>query len=52
VKKTVTAMAEDLEGILRMLERAGFWLDDHYLAVRDIAEQAQATGRHAYHPTT
>jgi TIR domain len=36
VKKAVAAMAQDLEGVLRMLTTAGFWLDDHYESVRGI----------------
>jgi hypothetical protein len=30
----VSAMREDLEGVLSLLEDAGLWLDDHYLLVR------------------
>jgi hypothetical protein len=34
----VDAMAEDLHRVLRLVERAGFWLDDHYLRIRDVVE--------------
>lgn len=42
VKRAVAAMAEDLKGVLRMLEAAGFWLDDHYLEVRRIVSETQS----------
>jgi hypothetical protein len=41
VRHAVAAMAEDLQGVLHMLETAGFWLDDHYLEVRRIVREAQ-----------
>jgi hypothetical protein len=36
------AMAEDLLGVLSSIERAGFWLDDHYITVRDVVEKRRA----------
>jgi hypothetical protein len=35
---SVEAMGEDLHRVLRLLEHAGFWLDDHYLRIRDVVE--------------
>lgn len=36
------AMAEDLAGVLKTVEDAGLWLDDHYLEVRRIVDEASA----------
>lgn len=36
VERLVKAMAEDLEAVLSALEKAGLWLDDHYMMVRHI----------------
>jgi len=33
------AMAEDLEGVLSIVEQARLWLDDHYVTVRQIVGQ-------------
>jgi TIR domain len=46
VKRAVAAMAQDLNGVLKMLETADFWLDDHYESVRQIvADTLPRTGR-------
>jgi hypothetical protein len=45
VTRAVAAMAEDFNGLLTALESAGFWLDDHYQSVRQIAQQALASHR-------
>jgi hypothetical protein len=37
-KDAVAAMAEDLHGVLRLVQRAGFWLDDHYDRIYSIVE--------------
>ena len=34
----LAAMAEDLKGVLDLVERAGLWLDDHYIFVRNLVE--------------
>jgi hypothetical protein len=36
--QAIEAMAEDLSGVLNLLERSGLWLDDHYLAVRQMLD--------------
>jgi hypothetical protein len=41
-EKAARAMAEDLGGVLKTLEQAGMWLDDHYLEVRRIVEETAA----------
>lgn len=35
-KASIVAMSEDLRAVLDTIERAGFQLDDHYLAIRDL----------------
>jgi hypothetical protein len=42
VERALTAMAEDLEGVLTCLERAQLQLDDHYLSVRNILARRKA----------
>lgn len=42
VEEAVGAMAEDLEGVLQMLERAGFHLDDHYMGVRAAVQRLRS----------
>jgi hypothetical protein len=32
----VRAMAEDLTGVLDIIEKAGMWLDDHYVSIRTV----------------
>jgi len=44
VKRSVGAMGEDLAGILGMIVKAGFWLDDHYLVVRQIVGDSTRRG--------
>src|SRR5262245_37835676 len=39
------AMSEDLAAVLNTIERAGMWLDDHYLDVREIVNQTKARRR-------
>lgn len=34
--QAIEAMGEDLADVLNLLERSGLWLDDHYLAVRQM----------------
>ena len=36
VKQAMAAMADDLSAVLDTIENAGFYLDDHYLAIRRI----------------
>jgi len=35
LRQELLAMKKDLENILQFLEQCGFWLDDHYLGIRD-----------------
>ena len=35
LKQEILAMKNDLERILKFLEDCGFWLDDHYLGIRE-----------------
>jgi len=49
VTRAVAAMAQDFVGILTMLEAAGFWLDDHYESVRQIASGKLPRGVAARH---
>ncbi len=35
LRQEVLSMKNDLERILKFLEDCGFWLDDHYLGIRD-----------------
>lgn len=41
-RAAVAAMSADLEAVLDTIERAGFELDDHYLAIRSIVAGAAA----------
>jgi len=34
--RAITAMGEDLDLVLYLLEQSGFFLDDHYRRVRDV----------------
>jgi hypothetical protein len=36
-EEAADALAEDLGGVLDLMERSGLWLDDHYQVVRNIA---------------
>jgi len=38
LRQEVLAMKNDLERILKFIEKCGFWLDDHYLEIRDALE--------------
>jgi hypothetical protein len=35
-EEAADALAEDLSAVLSLAEQAGMWLDDHYLAVREV----------------
>ena len=38
LRQEVLSMKNDLERILKFIEKCGFWLDDHYLEIRDALE--------------
>src|SRR5262249_50491657 len=42
-EEAARAMAEDLAGVLDTVEAAGMWLDDHYIAIRQIVGQTSGT---------
>jgi hypothetical protein len=48
--EAMQAMADDLEQVLRMIERAGLYLDDHYLAIRSTVEQLPGRGSPRHNP--
>jgi hypothetical protein len=38
-EEAIAAMSEDLKAVLDAVERAGFQLDDHYLAIRSLVDR-------------